>query len=150
MRSRDVRIISGFHPGWYHADLNKYLERSVYLLDFFQSYLGKLTTHWPLILEGLFWGGICASNSRMTYWFTNGRPQIHIGQFWLVIMKLRKLMALYMRVLEWSNLIHQIQERPCLPLRDLARWLEISAPGVGYSVERGEAIARENGYRLID
>ncbi len=35
-------------------------------------------------------------------------------------------------------------------LRKLARWLEMSSPGVGYSVERGEAIVRENGYRLID
>jgi hypothetical protein len=35
-------------------------------------------------------------------------------------------------------------------LRELARRLEISPPAVGYSVERGEAIARENGYRLIE
>lgn len=35
-------------------------------------------------------------------------------------------------------------------LRELARWLEMSSPGVGFSVERGEAIARETGYRLID
>jgi hypothetical protein len=32
----------------------------------------------------------------------------------------------------------------------LARRLEISSPAVGYSVERGEAIARENEYSLMD
>jgi len=37
-----------------------------------------------------------------------------------------------------------------MSLRELARRLEISPPAVGYSVERGEVIARENGYRLID
>lgn len=37
-----------------------------------------------------------------------------------------------------------------MSLRDLARQLEMSPPAVGYSVERGEAIARENGYRLIE
>ncbi|MBW1790034.1 MAG: transposase [Deltaproteobacteria bacterium] len=36
-----------------------------------------------------------------------------------------------------------------LSLRELARRLELSPPAVGYSVERGEALARENGYRLI-
>jgi len=35
-------------------------------------------------------------------------------------------------------------------LRELAMRLEMGPPGVGFSVERGEAIARENGYRLID
>jgi len=35
-----------------------------------------------------------------------------------------------------------------ISLRELARRLEISPPGVGYSVERGENIARKNGYRL--
>jgi len=35
-------------------------------------------------------------------------------------------------------------------LRELARRLDLSSPGVGYSVERGEIIARENGYCLID
>ena len=35
-------------------------------------------------------------------------------------------------------------------LRDLARKLEMSPPAIGYSVERGKAIARENGYLLID
>jgi hypothetical protein len=35
-------------------------------------------------------------------------------------------------------------------LRELARRLELSPPAVGYSVERGEAIARENGYRLTE
>lgn len=37
-----------------------------------------------------------------------------------------------------------------MSLRELSRRLEISPPAVGYSVERGEAIARENGYRLIE
>ena len=37
-----------------------------------------------------------------------------------------------------------------ISLRELARRLEISPPAVGYCVERGEAIARENGYRLIE
>lgn len=37
-----------------------------------------------------------------------------------------------------------------MSLREVAARLEMSAPGVGYAVERGEAIARENGYRLID
>ena len=37
-----------------------------------------------------------------------------------------------------------------MSLRELARRLEISPPAVGYSVERGEAIARENGYRFIE
>ncbi|MBW2331155.1 MAG: hypothetical protein JRF30_09585 [Deltaproteobacteria bacterium] len=36
-----------------------------------------------------------------------------------------------------------------LSLRELARRLEMSPPGVGFSVERGEIIARENGLRLI-
>jgi len=35
-------------------------------------------------------------------------------------------------------------------LRELARRLEMSSPGVGYSVERGEAIARIHKYRLMD
>ena len=35
-----------------------------------------------------------------------------------------------------------------LSLRELARRLELGPPAVGYSVERGETIARENGYRL--
>ena len=34
-------------------------------------------------------------------------------------------------------------------LTELARHLHISVPGVGYSVDRGERIARENDYRLI-
>ncbi|MFH1243822.1 MAG: hypothetical protein V1689_15895 [Pseudomonadota bacterium] len=37
-----------------------------------------------------------------------------------------------------------------MSLRELARKLEISPPAVGYSVERGEAIACENGYLLIE
>jgi putative transposase len=35
-------------------------------------------------------------------------------------------------------------------LRDLARKLGLSSPAVGFSVERGDTIARENNYRLID
>ena len=31
-----------------------------------------------------------------------------------------------------------------------ARRLGVSVPGVGYSVERGETIARENAYQLIE
>jgi hypothetical protein len=31
-----------------------------------------------------------------------------------------------------------------MSLRELARQLEMSSPGVGFSVERGETIAREN------
>ena len=37
-----------------------------------------------------------------------------------------------------------------ISLTELARHLGISVPGVGYSVERGEIIARENDYRLIE
>jgi len=37
-----------------------------------------------------------------------------------------------------------------MSLRELARRLEMSSPGVGFSVEGGEAIARENKYHLID
>ncbi len=37
-----------------------------------------------------------------------------------------------------------------MSLRELARRLEMSPPAVGYAVERGETIARENEYRLID
>ena len=37
-----------------------------------------------------------------------------------------------------------------MSLRELARRLEMSPPAVGFSVERGEAIAHENGYGLID
>jgi len=33
---------------------------------------------------------------------------------------------------------------------DLARQLDITPPAVGYCVERGEAIARKYGYRLIN
>ena len=35
-------------------------------------------------------------------------------------------------------------------LTELARRLHISVPGVGYSVDRGVRIARENEYRLIE
>jgi REP element-mobilizing transposase RayT len=37
-----------------------------------------------------------------------------------------------------------------ISLRELARRLEISSPAVGFSVERGEAIARKNRYHLIE
>jgi len=37
-----------------------------------------------------------------------------------------------------------------MSLRELAVKLGMSAPGVGFSVERGEAIARENGYELLN
>ncbi len=37
-----------------------------------------------------------------------------------------------------------------MPIRQLAKRLEINPPGVGFSVERGQAIARENEYHLID
>ena len=37
-----------------------------------------------------------------------------------------------------------------MSIRQLARRLEMSPPGVGFSVERGQAIARVNEYRLID
>jgi len=37
-----------------------------------------------------------------------------------------------------------------MSLRELAGRLEMSGPGVGFAVERGEAIANENGYKLIE
>jgi len=37
-----------------------------------------------------------------------------------------------------------------MSLTDLARHLGSSVPGVGYAVERGEAIARDNNYQLVD
>ncbi len=37
-----------------------------------------------------------------------------------------------------------------ISLTELARRLGISVPGVGYSVERGEIIAHENDYQLIE
>jgi putative transposase len=37
-----------------------------------------------------------------------------------------------------------------ISLTELAKRLRISVPGVGYSVERGETIARESDYRLIE
>ena len=33
---------------------------------------------------------------------------------------------------------------------DLAKRLKLRVPGIGYSVERGETIARENGYDLVE
>jgi len=36
-----------------------------------------------------------------------------------------------------------------MPLTDLAREFEMSVARIGYAVERGEGIARENQYRLI-
>jgi hypothetical protein len=37
-----------------------------------------------------------------------------------------------------------------MSLRALAGQLEMSAPGVGFAVERGEAIVQANGYELIE
>ncbi len=37
-----------------------------------------------------------------------------------------------------------------MSLRELAGRLEISGPGIGYAVERGEAIVHENDYKLIE
>jgi len=37
-----------------------------------------------------------------------------------------------------------------MSLRELVRRLEMSSPGVVFSVERGETIARENGLQLIE
>ena len=37
-----------------------------------------------------------------------------------------------------------------MSIRQVAKRLEMSPPGVGFSVERGQAIAYENEYRLID
>lgn len=37
-----------------------------------------------------------------------------------------------------------------MSLTDLARHLGSIVPGVGYAVERGEAIARDNNYQLVD
>ncbi len=36
-----------------------------------------------------------------------------------------------------------------MSLRELAGRLEMSAPGVGYAVERGKAIAQKNAYKLL-
>jgi len=36
-----------------------------------------------------------------------------------------------------------------MSLTDLARHLEMSVPEVGFAVERGEAIAQDNAYKLI-
>jgi hypothetical protein len=37
-----------------------------------------------------------------------------------------------------------------ISLTDLARHLGLSVHGIGYSVERGEIIAGESGYQLVD
>ena len=37
-----------------------------------------------------------------------------------------------------------------MSLRELASRLEMSSPGMGFSVERGETIARQNGLQLIE
>ena len=37
-----------------------------------------------------------------------------------------------------------------MSLTDLARELDMSIPGVGFAVERGEAIAQRNKYQLMD
>jgi len=36
-----------------------------------------------------------------------------------------------------------------LPITTLARQLGLSPPGVSYAVQRGEALARDNGYQLV-
>jgi hypothetical protein len=36
-----------------------------------------------------------------------------------------------------------------ISLRELAQGLEMSAPGVGFAVERGQTIAQRNGYKLM-
>ena len=43
-----------------------------------------------------------------------------------------------------------IHKRVGMSLSEPARWLEMSSLGVGFSVKRGEAVARENGYRLFN
>ena len=37
-----------------------------------------------------------------------------------------------------------------MSLRELSKQLELSSPAIGYSVERGKVIVRENGYRLTE
>jgi hypothetical protein len=37
-----------------------------------------------------------------------------------------------------------------MSLTDLARELEMSTPGVGFAVERGEVIAHDNKYQLME
>ena len=37
-----------------------------------------------------------------------------------------------------------------ISLTDLAQRLKLSVPGIGYSVKRGESIARDNGYQLVE
>ncbi len=37
-----------------------------------------------------------------------------------------------------------------IPLTELARLLQLSVPAIGYSVERGEIVARENDYQLVE
>jgi len=46
--------------------------------------------------------------------------------------------------------MHQCGKALEMSLRELARGLEMSLPAVGYAVERGQTIARENEYHLID
>ena len=41
--------------------------------------------------------------------------------------------------------VHELE----IALTDLARQLRMSPEGVGYAVQRGEAIVNENGYRLV-
>ena len=43
-----------------------------------------------------------------------------------------------------------VKKEPGMSLKERSRKLRISPPAVGYSVERSEIIARENGYRLIE
>jgi hypothetical protein len=41
-------------------------------------------------------------------------------------------------------------QQPGISLTELAKHLGIIVPGVGYTVERGKAIARDNSYQLIE
>jgi hypothetical protein len=47
----------------------------------------------------------------------------------------------------WTRLVFFT---PSWSLRELVRQIEITPPAVGYCVERGEVIARKNGYWLIE
>ena len=54
------------------------------------------------------------------------------------------------RVRAKSLLCHWAVREADISLRELAQRLEMSAPGVGFAVERGQAIAQRNGYKLMD
>ena len=42
-----------------------------------------------------------------------------------------------------------IHKRVGMSLSELARWSEMRPPGVGFLVKMGDAVVRENRYRLI-